>query len=99
MTPGLGVIIFGGLGYILAYAAIANHGRFATHPWAGVVADAYTSPASPGADSGGQGVPGPAPPSGPSGSSKAPATIHHGGGALGDLEHVAGLLGGILGAG
>lgn len=32
----------GFLGYVLVYAAVANHGRFATSPWAGLVADAYT---------------------------------------------------------
>lgn len=31
------------LGYVLLYAGIANHGRFATQPWAGVYADAYDS--------------------------------------------------------
>lgn len=30
------------LGYLLVYAATANHGRFATHPWLGLLADAYT---------------------------------------------------------
>ena len=29
------------VGYTLVYAATANHGRFATAPWAGVVGDAY----------------------------------------------------------
>lgn len=29
------------VGYTLVYAATANHGRFATNPWTGVVADAY----------------------------------------------------------
>jgi hypothetical protein len=28
-------------GYLLIYAAVANHGRFATSPWAGVYGDAY----------------------------------------------------------
>lgn len=28
-------------GYLLVYAAVANHGRFATSPWAGVLYDAY----------------------------------------------------------
>lgn len=42
MPRGLGLILFGGLGYVLLYAAIANHGRFASHPWAGLQADAYT---------------------------------------------------------
>ena len=41
MNPGLGVILFGGLGYVLVYASVANHGRFALHPWAGLLADAY----------------------------------------------------------
>lgn len=42
MPPGLGVILFGGLSYVLFYASVANHGRFATHPWAGLLEDAYT---------------------------------------------------------
>lgn len=42
MNPGLGVILFGGIGYVLVYASVANHGRFALHPWAGLLADAYT---------------------------------------------------------
>lgn len=46
MPPGLGLIIFGGLGYVLIYASVANRGRFATHPWAGVLADAYTDGAT-----------------------------------------------------
>lgn len=32
----------GFLGYVLVYAATANHGRFATSPWLGVIGDAYT---------------------------------------------------------
>lgn len=32
----------GFLGYVLMYAATANHGRFATSPWLGVIGDAYT---------------------------------------------------------
>lgn len=32
----------GFVGYVLVYAAVANHGRFATSPWAGVIGDAYT---------------------------------------------------------
>jgi len=42
VSPGLGTILFTGLGYVLVYAAVANHGRFATHPWAGLLEDAYT---------------------------------------------------------
>lgn len=42
MPRGLGLILFGGLGYLLLYAAIANGGRFAAHPWAGLQEDAYT---------------------------------------------------------
>ena len=39
-------------GYVLVYAAIANHGKFATDPWLGVLADAYqdqptTAPSAP----------------------------------------------------
>lgn len=30
-------------GYTLIYASVANQGRFATDPWAGLFADAYTS--------------------------------------------------------
>lgn len=33
-------------GYTLVYAAVANRGRFATDPWAGLFADAYTSNAA-----------------------------------------------------
>lgn len=63
MPPGLGLIIFGGLGYLLVYASVANRGRFATHPWAGLLADAYTDGAtSP------PGLP-PEGPQGPTGSS------------------------------
>lgn len=32
------------IGYTLIYAAIANQGKFATDPWAGLYADAYTTP-------------------------------------------------------
>lgn len=35
------LLIFGG--YMLIYAAVANQGKFATEPWAGIFADAYTS--------------------------------------------------------
>lgn len=28
-------------GYTLIYAAIADHGKFATNPWAGLFMDAY----------------------------------------------------------
>ena len=31
------------MGYTLVYAAIAKQGRFATDPWTGLFADAYTS--------------------------------------------------------
>ena len=102
MNPGLGVILFGGLGYVLVYAAVANHGRFATHPWAGVVADAYTSPASSSSSSGGQGVPAPqAPAPSAQGSRRPPATVTHGRSALGELEHIGAgigrtLLGGLV---
>ena len=37
------------VGYVLVYAATANHGRFATEPWAGLLADAYTGSTSSGA--------------------------------------------------
>lgn len=30
------------IGYLLLYAATANHGRFALEPWQGVYTDAYT---------------------------------------------------------
>lgn len=33
------ILVLGG--YILVYAGIANHGRFATSPWMGVFRDAY----------------------------------------------------------
>ena len=28
-------------GYVLVYAAVANHGKYATSPWLGVFRDAY----------------------------------------------------------
>ncbi len=46
MNPGLATILFGGLGYLLVYASVANHGRFALHPWMGLLADAYTGETS-----------------------------------------------------
>lgn len=30
------------IGYVLVYGSVANHGRFATEPWSGLFADAYT---------------------------------------------------------
>lgn len=35
------ILVFGG--YTLVYAATAKQGRFATDPWSGLFADAYTS--------------------------------------------------------
>lgn len=35
------ILLFGG--YLLVYAAVAAGGRFATEPWAGLYADAYTT--------------------------------------------------------
>jgi hypothetical protein len=29
------------VGYVLVYASVANHGRFALVPWAGATQDAY----------------------------------------------------------
>lgn len=29
------------VGYVLCYASVANHGKFATEPWRGLTADAY----------------------------------------------------------
>lgn len=29
------------IGYVLVYAATANHGKFALEPWNGVTGDAY----------------------------------------------------------
>lgn len=95
MNPLLGTILFGGLGYVLTYASVANHGRFATHPWAGVIADAYTSPASSSSGSGPDVPPAPQP-GASSGGGKAPATVKHGRGALGDLEHIGSALGDLL---
>ena len=48
MPRGLGLILFGGLGYVLIYASVANAGRFATQPWAGLREDAYTGNRSTG---------------------------------------------------
>jgi hypothetical protein len=36
------ILLFGG--YMLVYAATARGGKFATEPWAGLYADAYTAP-------------------------------------------------------
>lgn len=33
------LLMFGG--YVLVYAAVANHGAFVSNPWAGVFTDAY----------------------------------------------------------
>lgn len=35
---GVGLIF---VGYVLCYAAVADHGKFAPAPWTGVTADAY----------------------------------------------------------
>jgi len=35
---GVGVMF---LGYVLCYAAVADHGKFAKSPWNGVTKDAY----------------------------------------------------------
>lgn len=29
------------IGYVLCYAATANHGKFALNPWNGIMGDAY----------------------------------------------------------
>lgn len=52
------LLVFGG--YTLVYAATANGGKFASEPWAGLFADAYTTdltiqPGQPGYPQGGQG--------------------------------------------
>jgi hypothetical protein len=31
-------------GYALLYASVANHGKFALHPWNGLFTDAYSDP-------------------------------------------------------
>jgi|SRR5215472_5452393 len=33
------LLLFGG--YLLVYASVANHGKFATEPWNGIFTDAY----------------------------------------------------------
>ena len=38
---GIGLILGG---YTLVYAAVANRGKFATEPWAGLFMDAYETP-------------------------------------------------------
>lgn len=43
-------------GYILVYAATANHGRYAQNPWAGVFADAYTDDGGPAGPTGPGGI-------------------------------------------
>jgi hypothetical protein len=35
---GVGLVF---IGYVLMYAGLANHGKFATAPWNGVTQDAY----------------------------------------------------------
>lgn len=35
------------VGYMLTYAAVANHGHYATNPWGGVVHDAYRDDVAP----------------------------------------------------
>lgn len=42
MKPALGIML-ALLGYVLVYAATANHGAFATQPWAGITGDAYAA--------------------------------------------------------
>lgn len=32
------------IGYVLCYASVANHGKFALSPWDGVTKDAYDTP-------------------------------------------------------
>ena len=39
------LLMFGG--YMLVYAAVAAGGKFATEPWAGLFADAYTESTDP----------------------------------------------------
>jgi len=38
------ILVFGG--YMLIYASVAHGGQFATEPWAGLYADAYTGDTS-----------------------------------------------------
>lgn len=80
MNPGLGVILFGGLGYVLLYASVANHGRFATHPWAGLLMDAYTddSGTSSSSSAGAGSSPGSSSAGAQGSSSKTPATVTRG---------------------
>lgn len=40
-------------GYTLVYASVANHGKFATEPWAGLFGDAYATPSTQTQKSGG----------------------------------------------
>jgi hypothetical protein len=42
VPPGLGTILGLGIGWVLVYASVANSGRFATRPQAGLFEDAYT---------------------------------------------------------
>lgn len=93
MNPGLGMILFGGIGYVLVYASVANRGRFATHPWAGLLMDAYTSDGAP---AGGSSSSPSEPPPASSGGGKAPAHVKHGRSALGTLEQLGGDLAGVL---
>jgi hypothetical protein len=45
-------LVLGFVGYTLVYAATANHGRFATAPWTGVLVDAYNPGGDPNYGSG-----------------------------------------------
>lgn len=45
-------IVFVMAGYTLVYAAVANHGQFATEPWAALFADAYEQTGSSGSSNG-----------------------------------------------
>jgi hypothetical protein len=40
-------ILFVFFGYTLVYASVAAGGKYATEPWAGMFADAYTAPLYP----------------------------------------------------
>jgi hypothetical protein len=66
VPPGLGTILGLGIGWVLVYASVANSGRFATRPQAGLFEDAYTGDRST-ANFGQTPAPGPAGSSGPTG--------------------------------
>jgi hypothetical protein len=94
------LMLFGG--YVLVYAAVANSGEFATEPWAGVLADAYTTSQSTGTTaSGSPATSATAPSSAPSAASTVPKGYVPANTSLPSVAGPSGIVGlgaGILGA-